>query len=441
MTPTGYCDDVFLDYVFPGGSDAAVRFRSEIQGLNLYCKRFKAAINCILLTGETGVGKNYTARGISAHSQWLTLTDDERHAFLDGNGQFIVPPTRLVDLMLLKQHRSSRKTEPKTVQRLATVLGPQLANELAASELFGHCQHAFTGALTDHPGIFGDDSVEDILLDEIADMSPNVQTKLLQFIESRTFRPVGGLAADERISEHRLFLATNRPLEEFVRQGKFREDLYWRIHGYRINIPPLRERRDNIRDIAYSVLASVNFRQRGEQTTGPSLAPEADRYCLLPKSEWLSATPTFSNWVVLLDEDDLQWCESYGWPGNIRELRQRLELYVFHNGHCRLRSVQPPHPDTLGIDSHIAHDQQIASLVSRAVQQYLSEVLSGAAPPPGQPKGLLSHFERLIKLAVYRFKSDGSLAREDLATVFPDARDAETTIGRWRSIAATSDNT
>jgi len=432
MTPARDYEDVFLSYVFPGASPAAVRFREDVQELNLYCKRFKAAINCILLTGETGVGKNYTARGLSAHSQWLTLTDDERHALFDRNGQFVVPPSRLVDLMLLKQHRSSRASEPKTVQRLATVLGPQLADDLAASELFGYRRHAFTGANKDHPGIFGDESVEDILLDEIADMSPNVQTKLLQFIETRTFRPVGGLAADERTSEHRLFLATNRPLEDFVRQGKFREDLYWRILGYRINIPPLRERRDIIRDIALSVLSSVNHRQRGDQTAGPSLTPQADRYCLLPKSEWPSASAAYSNWVTVLDEDDLRWCESYDWPGNIRELRQRLELYVFHNGHRRLRDVQPLQLSSLSFGPSAAQDSQIDMLVTRAVQQYLRDVIDGTVPAPGQPKALLSHFERLVKLAVYRFKADGQLTRESSAKVFPDARDAETTIGRWR---------
>src|SRR5262249_16918472 len=106
-----------------------------------------------------------------------------------------------------------------------------------------HQKDSFTGANTDHPGIFGDAAVDDILLDEIGDLSLRVKSKLLQFLENRTYRPIGGIARDERTSEHRVFLATNRPLEDLVQSGDFREALFWRIQGYRIHLPPLRDRR------------------------------------------------------------------------------------------------------------------------------------------------------------------------------------------------------
>jgi DNA-binding NtrC family response regulator len=433
-------EDDFLLHVFPGKSEAAVEFRKEILRLNLYCKRFKGAVNCILLTGETGVGKNYTARGISAHSQWLTLADDERRdLFYEQTGRITIAPAALIDRLLYKEHLPARGRNPQRVPRLSTVLGPQLADELAGSELFGHRKHSFTGAHDDHPGIFGDAAVDDVLLDEIADLSLKVQAKLLQFVETRTFRPIGGLAADESTSEHRIFLATNRPLEDWVREGRFREDLYWRIQGYRIPIPPLRMRRDTVREIAYSVLSSVNQRQRGERTFGPSLDPASEAYCLLPRDEWPGTTPYYSNWVVRLDEEDLHWCESYDWPGNIRELRQRIELYVYRNGHCRLKDLLPVATRPVREEATAEPVADVNSLVLRAVQKYLHDVLRGATAAPLLPKDLLSHFERLVKHAVYQFKSTNRLLPKDLATLFPDARDAETTIGRWRTVGVECD--
>lgn len=437
MQSATHDEDEFLLHVFPGTTPAAVHFREEIQNLNLYCKRFKGAVNCILLTGETGVGKNYTARGISAHSQWLTLTDDERRElYYDAVGRIRLAPTALVDRLLYKEHLPGRGSKPQRVPRLSTVLGPQLADELAGSELFGHRKNAFTGAHEDHPGIFGDAAVDDVLLDEIGDLSPKVQAKLLQFIETRTFRPIGGLSAHEMTSEHRLFLATNRPLEQWVREGHFREDLYWRIQGYRIDIPPLRARRDILREIANSVLESVNQRQRGDRSVGPSLDPVADAYCLLPKQEWPGPAPYSTNWVTRLEDDDLRWCETYYWPGNVRELRQRMELYVFRNGHCRLKDVLPADGAKLSTDHCAASKRNSESLVADAVRTYLGDVLSGRTPAPGQPKNLLGYFDRLVKQAVYQFKIDNRLQSKDLLALFPDARDAESTLGRWRNAAS-----
>ena len=165
-------EDDFLLHVFPGNSEAATLFRQEILRLNLYCKRYKGAVNCILLTGETGVGKNYTTRGISAHSQWLTLGDDERRdLYYDRNGRITIAPSVLVERLLFKEHLPERGNKSERVPRLSTVLGPQLADDISGSELFGHRKFAFTGANDNHPGIFGDVALDDILLDEIADLS------------------------------------------------------------------------------------------------------------------------------------------------------------------------------------------------------------------------------------------------------------------------------
>jgi Sigma-54 interaction domain len=434
-------DDDFLRHVFPGSSSVASQFRREILYLNEYCKRYKGAIPSVLLTGETGVGKNYTARGISAHSQWLTLTDDERRElYYDKSGCLRLAPIALVDRLLSKEHLPKRGSRPQHVCRLATVLGPQLADDLAGSELFGHRKSSFTGASEDHPGIFGDTAVEDILLDEIGELSTGVQSKLLQFLETRTFRPIGGLSIHECQSEHRLFLATNRPLEALVQAGAFREDLYWRIQGYRIHLPPLRERRDTIKTLVYSMLQSANYRQRGNEQFGPALDPERDRFCLLSEGGNASKQSEQSTWVRVLSEEDISWCESYAWPGNVRELRQRLDLYVYYNGHCRLPEVMPSQPAFVSVPGSTEREEGVEVLVARAVHLYLRRALAGEIGPPGRPQKLLGYFQQLVKAAVYDFRSNHRLNKDDLLRLFPDAQDAVSTLGRWRPGADDNDN-
>ncbi|REJ92340.1 MAG: sigma-54-dependent Fis family transcriptional regulator [Planctomycetota bacterium] len=431
-TPSDTTDD-FLCHVFPGSSAEMRAFRLDIEKLNRYCQRYKGSIPCVLFTGESGVGKTFTARAISAHSQWLTLTDDERRElFYDDQGGIVFPAAQLIEQLLMKEHLPERGSKPRYVCRLATVLGPQLADDLAASELFGHKQHAFTGAQREHQGIFGDESVDDILLDEIADLIPAVQAKLLQFLETRTFRPVGGTAEDERVSAHRLFLATNRPLLEWVKQERFREDLYWRIQGHRIEIPPLRARKEVLEDLTRSILRSVNHRHRGHQKSGPSLNPKEDHFCLLPEDDWEGGKPHASNWVLVLTNEDLEWCARYDWPGNIRELRQRLELYVYRNGHQRLAEVLAPQR-LLDFRPDEASSGDIASSINEIVAIYLQRVLDGDEPPPGQPNELIKFFENLVTSAVCAFKAEQRLKPPEIKRLFPNAKDPETTLGRWKS--------
>jgi transcriptional regulator with GAF, ATPase, and Fis domain len=431
-----YVDD-FLVHVFPGRSAAMESFRTTVQKMNRYCHLYKGGVGCVLLTGETGVGKNFTVQAISAHSQWLTLTDDQKvEEGYYRQGRIALPPTELVKRLLVKEHRENR-TRTTVTQRLATVLGPQLTDDLAGSELFGHKKGAFTGAIEDHPGIFGDKSVDDIFLDEIGDLPSGIQAKLLQVVESRTFRPVGGRAGHEDSSEHRLFLATNQCLEELVKGRTFREDLYWRIQKHRIEVPPLRERRDTIVDLARSILESVNHEQRGPESICPGrpLDPEEQRYCILEKEAQGHEQPQWSNWVVRFEPEDVRWMQEYVWPGNIRELRQRLELFVYHNGHRRLTEVMPIYcrfsPQTGEPTTSIASDPQ--ALVDRALDVYLQAVLDGREQPPGQPMRLLQRFDRMVKRAVSRFREEHLATGDEMQRLFPNARDWQTTLGKWRA--------
>jgi two-component system nitrogen regulation response regulator NtrX len=163
--------------------------------------------------------------------------------------------------------------------------------ELMESELFGHEKGAFTGAAARHIGKFEQAQGGTLFLDEIGDMPLPMQAKLLRVLEEREIERVGGgqpLAVDVRVA-----VATHRNLEEQVRQGNFREDLYHRVFVFPIVLPPLRDRREDIR-----VLAEHFVRQLAEQNNWK------------PK--------TFSR-------EALDALEHYSWPGNIRELRNVIE--------------------------------------------------------------------------------------------------------------------
>ena len=161
-----------------------------------------------------------------------------------------------------------------------------LPEQLLESELFGHEKGAFTGALTERAGHIERARGGTLFLDEIGDISPAVQAKLLRFVEERSFTRVGG-REDIRV-ELRLITATNKNLREEVRAGRFREDLFYRLHVLEIAMPALRERRSDLPALAANFLAAG----RGQL----ALAPET---------------------VALLSHHD--------WPGNLRELRNALE--------------------------------------------------------------------------------------------------------------------
>lgn len=131
-----------------------------------------------------------------------------------------------------------------------------LSGNLLESELFGHRKGAFTGADRDRPGIFKQADGGTVFLDEIANIPLEVQAKLLRFLETREFLPVGETVPEK--VDLRLIFATNQQLQEMVENGRFREDFYYRIFVYPILIPPLRERKEDILPIAYHFLKQSN---------------------------------------------------------------------------------------------------------------------------------------------------------------------------------------
>jgi DNA-binding NtrC family response regulator len=172
---------------------------------------------------------------------------------------------------------------------LVTINCAALQETLLESELFGHEKGAFTGAVSAKPGLVEVAEGGTLFIDEVGEMAPALQAKLLRVLEDGHYRRVGGV--HEVRADVRVVAATNRPLEEEITAGRFREDLFYRLNVVTIDLPPLRERREDVRELAEHFLAT---RQVGPRPC--RLSPEATEALV-----------------------------RYDWPGNVRELANVLE--------------------------------------------------------------------------------------------------------------------
>jgi two-component system response regulator PilR (NtrC family) len=203
----------------------------------------RSGIRRVLVTGESGVGKETVAQQL---------------------------------------HVQSGRTGPYLSFNCATV-----ARELVESRLFGHVKGAFTGAISDKPGLFRSASGGTLFLDEIAELPYDVQGVLLRVLQENVVQPMG--ASEEAKVDVLVVAATNRDLRQRVREGLFREDLYWRLSVVQIRMPPLRERESDIAATARQIWS----------TLAPGRKP--------------------------LSKEDLAAILAYDWPGNVRELSNVLE--------------------------------------------------------------------------------------------------------------------
>jgi transcriptional regulator with PAS, ATPase and Fis domain len=181
-------------------------------------------------------------------------------------------------------------------------------DNLLESALFGHVKGSFTGAIKDKKGLFEMADGGTFFLDEVGDMSPSLQVKLLRVLQEGTFTPVGG--TETREVDVRVIAATHKDLQKMVERGEFREDLYYRINVIKIQIPPLRERMDDLPILADHFLRK-HFRVRPGQAHGM----RAGR----------AAPPRLSS-------EALQAMQRYPWPGNIRELENEIERCMVLGG-------------------------------------------------------------------------------------------------------------
>lgn len=184
---------------------------------------------------------------------------------------------------------SNRKGKPFVALDCGT-----LSKELAGSELFGHVKGAFTGALQDKEGHFELANGGTLFLDEVGNLSLEVQATLLRVIQERKYKRVGG--NKEASVDVRIIVASNENLQEGYRKGKFREDLYHRFNEFSINLPPLRNRKEDIRPFAEFFLSRTNY-ELEKQVAG-------------------------------FDENVLETFLQYSWPGNLREFRNVVRRSV-----------------------------------------------------------------------------------------------------------------
>lgn len=211
------------------------------------------------------------------------------------------------DHIAQKIHRHSERADRPFVAVDCGVLTPSLA----ASVLFGHEKGAFTGALESKTGYFGEADGGTLFLDEVGNLPLEVQQMLLRAIQSKTYRPVGG--SKDKTADVRIITATNEDLELAVKEGRFRQDLFYRLREFVISIPPLRDCREDILPLAEFFLNEMN-------TT-------------LKKS------------VSGFDERAKNVLYSHNWTGNVRELRQVVQTAVLLTGEGLVTA------DALGLDA------------------------------------------------------------------------------------------
>ncbi len=205
----------------------------------------------VLVTGESGTGKELVAKAI---------------------------------------HESSNRADGPYV----AVNCAALVESLLESDLFGHEKGAFTGAINKHMGKFAMAENGTLFLDEVGELSPAIQAKLLRVLQEKEYIPVGGTKVIN--SNTRIIAATNNDLQEKVKLGLFREDLFYRLQVVNINIPPLRERKEDLMDLIQTLLGRINREM--------------------------------SNSVCRLSLEVINSFNSYRWPGNVRELKNVLTKAV-----------------------------------------------------------------------------------------------------------------
>jgi len=207
-----------------------------------------------------------------------------------------------------------------------------LPKEILENELFGHEKGAFTGSTNEKQGAFELASGGTIFLDEVAEMSPDIQVKLLRALESRQVRRLGG--KKEIDVDIRVVAATNRNLEKALADGEMREDLYYRLAVVELALPPLRDRMDDVQLLASEFLERFTS-QNGKQSRGFS-------------------------------DDAMHWVLSYHWPGNVRELKNTVE-----------RGVIMARGDTIQLSDlmprHLKHTPEVPSTVTISVGSSMAD--------------------------------------------------------------------
>lgn len=266
----------------------------------------------VLIRGETGTGKEVIAHAIHQHSAF------------SGEPFIAVNCTALTDTLL-------------------------------ESELFGHTKGSFTGAISARKGYFELAGEGTIFLDEIGDTSPDFQTKLLRVLQERSFYPVGG--EEPKTTHARVIAATHQPVEQLIKEGRFREDLYFRLKVVEIVVPPLRDRPGDIPLIASALLGRVREETHRE--------------------------------VYRISDAAIENLLSYNWPGNIRELENAL-----------MRGAIVARGSVIGEDHLVLGDHSVTSddlTLDLAITRHVQWVLSRCAGDEAVAAELLGITKKKLK--------------------------------------------
>ena len=275
--------------------------------------------------------------------------------------------------------RAIHHNGPRAVERFFAVNCGALTESLLETELFGHVRGSFTGAVVSKRGIFEEASGGTVFLAEVSEMSPALQVKLLRTIEEQEIRRIGS-TEDIRI-DVRIIAAGNRNLAGLVEEGKFREDLYYRLRVIEIDLPPLRERQDDVPLLIEHFLKKFG----GERGRVFSVSPQA-----------------------------LSVLVSYAWPGNVRELENALEAAVALNRTgiitpddlpAKLR-VQPENGERT--EDYYANLPSLDELESR----YLSHVLKVTGGNKAKAAGILGINRKTLYRMQERFRSLKKASRD-----------------------------
>jgi len=248
--------------------------------------------------------------------------------------------------------RAVHACSPRTSEPFVSINCGAFPETLLESELFGYVKGAFTGASQNKRGLFEVASGGTVFLDEISEMSPSMQVKLLRVLQERTIRPVGG--TQESPIDVRVIAATNKDLREMVAAGTFREDLYYRVSVIPLNVVPLRERREDVELLAHHFLK---------------------KYAAAAQKS-----------ILRINQDSMRSLRQYDWPGNVRQLENTIERAVALETSEELRAEMEverprvramaaaasnghPHvsPDGLDLERYIADLER--SLIEQALQQ------------------------------------------------------------------------
>jgi Nif-specific regulatory protein len=277
------------------------------------------------------------------------------------------------ELIAAELHRLSKRAG----QALVKINCAALPESIIESELFGHEKGAFTGAVTQRKGRFEMADGGTIFLDEIGELSPRVQVKLLRVLQERELERVGGAATIK--VDVRLIAATNRNLEEEVRAGRFREDLYYRLNVFPLHVPPLRERKSDL------VLLADYFTEK--------YAEKNDKL------------------IKRISTPALDLLTSYTWPGNVRELENCMERAVILSNDMVIHSYNLPPSLQSAASTNTGPTTTLEAALSRLEKELVVEALKLCGGNMASASRSLGITERQMGLRVHHYGVNWRLYR------------------------------